>query len=317
MTNQFAGKNAFANWTSIGLIAGIALTIVPFDNNFSRATLMYAVQIMFGYFLFGSLMMALKQPRLMMLSYGCCAALCLFLKTHSNEAIMFPKRNADPALKVAYLNTSNAIEGYQGFVDDILDTEADLVAIEEVTPDWDMVFKQSLAAKYPYSRSIVRADFFGQAVYSKYPLPVIDTFYYKDIPNIVGTVKLDNYGSEISFVSTHTEPSFMTKNFYQELRSHLNKVVEKFKDFRNPKIALGTFNTVEWATEIQDFRLLLRLQSSRRDNNPFSRIPFDHIFYSNDLECIYFSPLFNKAGEELGIQGIYQFSTGHAAGTYQ
>lgn len=302
-------NNFLSNASILLLLLGAALTLFPFDNDFSKATSIYAVQIMFGYLLFGTLMMVLRQPKIMFTSYICCAAICIFLKTHANEAVMFPRRNNTTALKVAYVNTSNANGDYASFIEDILKTDADFIAIEEVTPDWDEVFSRALAAKYPYNRSITRADFFGQAVYSKLPLTAVDTFYYKDIPNIIGTIKLDNYANDVSFVSTHTEPSFMTKNFYKNLREHLNKVVERVGQYRNPKIALGTFNTVEWATEIQDFRTLLGLQSSRRNNNPFAAIPFDHIFHSRDLECIYFAPILNKAGGELGIQGIYQFSS--------
>ncbi len=289
------------------LIIGAILTIIPNDLSLSKFTSNYAVQIMLSYLFLGTLFLLLKQQKLMLTSFLCSAALCLFLKAYSNGAIMLPKQTSDAALKVAYINTADADGDYNQLMHSILESDADLIAVQEVTPDWKEVLITSLTEKYPYQKVVTRIDFFGQAVFSKHPFLEIDTFHYKEIPNIKGSIRLPKTQEAITFVAAHTMPSFESTSFYKDLREHLNTIVDKLQDVDGPKITLGAFNTVEWSTELQDFRKILRLNSSRRGTNPFGQIPYEHIFYSSNLECVGFHSILSIEGSHVGIHGTYQF----------
>ena len=49
--------------------------------------------------------------------------------------------------------------------------------------------------------------------------------------------------------------------------------------------------------------------NSRRDiSQSVLSIPYDHIFYSEDLECTKFIDLLDQGSTRLGIQGDFQFT---------
>lgn len=308
VSEKIFSKRLLENIVIAMLIIGTILTVIPNDLALAKFTSNYAVQIMLSYLLLGIIFLIFRQQRLLLASFLCSAALCLFLKSYSNGAIMLPKQTSEIALKVAYLNTADADADYEQLMESILDSDADLITIQEVTPDWSSILESSLAEKYPYQKIITRIDFYGQAVFSKFPFQEIDTFHYNDIPNIKGSIQLPDSRKIVTFVASHTTPSFKSTSFYKDLRDHLNTIVEQLQDVEGPKIALGAFNTVEWSTELQDFRNILRLNSSRRDTNPFGQIPYEHIFYSSNLECVGFSSILSSEGSQVGIKGTYQLT---------
>ncbi len=311
MTTNLFSKQMLEHIIAAIFIFGAILTVVPFELGISKITSNYAVQIMFAYLILGVLFLFIRRQRLVFISFFCCGALCLFLKKNSNATIMFPKKHKSTALKVACVNTSDTDGNYKSLVDDLKKLDADLISIQEVTPDWVSVLEAGLSEVFPYSKSVVRIDFFGQAVFSKYPLEEVDTFHYKDIPNIIGKVRPKGSRNPILFVSSHTAPSFESRSFYEDLKRHLNTITDNVKNYNGGKIALGTFNTVEWSAEIQDFRYQLQLNNSRRNSNPFTEIPYDHIFYSEDLECTNFTKVYSSNSDvsAIGIQGTYQFKS--------
>ena len=64
---------------------------------------------------------------------------------------------------------------------------------------------------------------------------------------------------------------------------------------------------VYWTQEIRDFRSNANLNNSRRDISQSNlRVPYDHIFFSNDLQCVEFSELKSENQNYLGITGTYQ-----------
>ena len=59
--------------------------------------------------------------------------------------------------------------------------------------------------------------------------------------------------------------------------------------------------------KIRGFRAKTNLQNSRRDLVDGNlRVPYDHIFFSNGLECTQFKELKDEAHNYIGIMGTYQ-----------
>jgi len=274
----------------------------------------FAVQIMLGYLLLGFSFLIAGQPKLMFTSFACCAGLCLFLKYASDGQLSLPIKNDENTLNVAHFNVSASTIDYQNTIEEILAIDADVISLQEVTPDWDAELKISLQEKYPYSKTIVRLDPFGLAIYSRFPLISTDTFMYEDIPNIVGTVQVNDKEQEICFIASHTLPVFYT-NDYERQRNHFMTIANYTNNTDCPVITIGDYNAVPWSYEIQDFKMAASLNDSRRgfmpaSNGSFSlfQIPSDHIFYSNHLECIGFQEINSPASGHFGIKGSYQFN---------
>ena len=305
-------------YTQLALISLIVLGtfICVFTPNYFlfKVGARFAVQIMLGYLLLGFAFLIARQHKLMFTSFACCAGLCLFLKYASDGQLSLPLKNDEKTLDVAHFNVSASIANFSETIDEILAVDADVISLQEVTPDWDIELRKSLQNKYPYSRTIVRLDPFGLAIYSRFPLISTDTFMYEDIPNIVGTVKIDDSNQEICFIASYTLPVFYT-NDYERQRNHLMAIANYTNSTDCPVITIGDYNAVPWSYEIQDFKTAANLNDSRQgfmpaSNGSFSlfQIPSDHIFYSDHLECIGFKEINSPSSGHLGIKGSYQFN---------
>lgn len=262
-----------------------------------------AVEIMMGILGFGLLCLLLQWHRLMFVSFTCTGILCLFLKSSSNPSPVYATPNIKEDIEVIHLNISN-FNGEEDveLTDLLLESGADLISIQEVDPWWDPVLKEELLDSFPYFSSIPSISFNGMAVFSKYPLTDLDTFYYTDVPNLTGLIRAKNTEKPIRFVSTYTNPSFGTDKFYQDLKDHFEAIIDKVQNQPEAMLAFGTYNTVAWSSEMKFFTGALSLQNSRRSISPFSQSTYEHIFHSMDMECVSFDGLYDAAGEKIGLK---------------
>lgn len=268
-----------------------------------RAFTNYAVEIMLGVLGFGLLCLLLQWHRLMFVSLTCTGILCLFLKSSSNPSPVYATPNIKEDIEVIHLNTSSfSGEEDVELTDLLLESGADLISIQEVDPFWDTVLKEELLGSYPYHSSIVNISFNGMAVFSKYPIFDLDTFYYKDIPNLTGLIQSKDSNKPIRFISTYTNPTFGTDKFYQDLKDHFETIISKVQNSSEARLAFGTYNTVAWSSEMKFFTGALGLQNSRRSISPFSQSTYEHIFHSMDMECVSFDGLYDDLGTKIGLK---------------
>ncbi len=263
-----------------------------------------AVEILLGILGFGIICLMLQWHRLMFVSFACAGILSIFLKSSSNPSPVYADPNVEEDIEVIHLNTTN-YEGveYEDLTDLLLASDADLISIQEVTPDWDMVFQDELIDSFPYYSSVASISFNGMAVFSKYPLNSVDTFYYNDIPNLTGLIAPRQKGDKpIRFISTYTNPAFGADVFYQELKDHFQSIIDKVGKTDGARIAFGTYNTVAWSSEMKFFTGELNLQNSRRSINPFSQSTYEHIFHSLDMECVDFDGFYDQTGTKIGLR---------------
>lgn len=312
MTKFFNNKPVQIGLSAL-IIFGTLICVFTPNYFFFKMGSRFAVQIMIGYLLLAVFFLFFKQTRLMFTSFACCAGLCLFLKHSSNATIARPTQTNEEIVKVAHFNIAASNEDIKETITSILTTDADLISIQEVTPDWHEILQESLAKKYPYSNAIVRFDPFGIAVYSKYPFQNLDTLVYEGIPNLTGTIKTEGKGKSIHFISAHTTPPLFS-SAYDKMKIQLDMIGEYAKKIDAPVITLGDFHAPPWWGEIQDLKDVAQLQDSRRSATyGFSDVfqtPVDYIFYSNQLTCIDFKAVLNSnTSHHLGIQGVYQFNS--------
>lgn len=271
----------------------------------------FAIQIMLSNLFLGILFLVFRQPRLMFTSFACCAGLCMFLKYTSDADLIIPTRTSELVVNAAHINLSSSNENYENTINSILSTNADLISIQEVTPDWDEQLKVALSEKYPYQSSLVRFDPFGLAIYSKYPLQTSDTFYYNEIPNLIGSFKPEGYDRKIYFISSHTTPPLYSAA-YDQLKEHLEQIGDYAKRINAPVLTFGDYNAPPWWTEIQNLKDEGRLFDSRRsgivDLNSVFQNPTDYIMHSGHLKCVDFESINSKSSSHMGIRGTFQFN---------
>lgn len=274
----------------------------------------YSVQVMFAYLGIGFVFLIFSKNYWLGLAWGSCMILSMFLKYTSNQAFSFETPTGGRIIKIANYNVSFVEDSViNNITKSILDNDAQLVSIQEMTPAMDSLMIEGVKEKYPYSYSLKRADYYGMLVFSTIPFIEIDTFNFGIIPNIKGTLSVDGGEKKMDFIISYCQPSFSSLT-YQQLKEHLKMIALKAKQAKNPIITMGTYNTVPWAPEVQDFKKIAQLNDSRlglapttaSSSNPLFQIPIDHIFHSNDLKCTNFQAISLHKIAHLGIEGTYE-----------
>lgn len=296
-------------------ILSISTLVCIFPPNllFFKWTANFAFHLMLLQFFLGLFFLVVRQPRLTFVAFVTTAILCLFLKQASNTDFSPPTPTNAPSIKIAQFNLSNSDENAAITIHSIKETEADLISIQEITPFWDSLLQQELQNNYPFHYMTHHVNIFGLAIYSKNELLSIDTFSYRNIPNIIGQMVIENYQDPIYFISTLTTPPASYKD-YTQLTKHLQKVGERCNTINGPLLTFGDYNAVPWSDEIQDFRDQTHLLDSRRGFMPtypdgalnFFWTPIDHIFFSNHFNCLSFGTISGETSRHLGIQGVFQ-----------
>ncbi|MBI5916290.1 MAG: endonuclease/exonuclease/phosphatase family protein [Bacteroidetes bacterium] len=294
---------------------GVVICVFPHFLPACSRGVNYAVQLMLLYLAAGLVTLFFKQPKLTFVFFGGCLLLCFFLKySLKNDAIdrwrnqMLQdneSKEQEVRLKAAQFNLSNNAEPAE-IMQAFRSTKADILSIHEVTPDWNQWLEDSLGKVYPYHHTMVDIGIFGMAVYSRYPLVSIDTFYYDEIPNLRACIDKD--GTSMCFVSVHTLPALNNYSL-KRLKEHLSTVAGQVARMDMPLIVLGDFNSVSWSKELQDFMDNTGLLESRSGfmdrQGSFWDVPLDHIFHSTRLSCADFNSLNDDSGRHLGIMGAF------------
>lgn len=298
--------------TILAILPVLVVTLGPAIYSF-KWLVDYSVQVMFAYLIAGLLLLFFSKIYWVTISWGCCVLLCIFLKYTSNEALSFEVSGGGQVIKVANYNISFVEDSIENFIQSIKSNDANLVSIQEVTPDIDTLFKQELKSKYPYCYSLKRADYFGMMVFSNYPFEKIDTFNFGKAPNIDGVLKIESSKKRFKFILSYCPPSF-SNSTYSQLKGHLKAIAARAAIDDTPAITMGNYNTVPWAPEIQDFKKIAQLTDSRlgltpttaSSTNPLFQIPIDHIFYSHRLRCTNFKALSYGQHNHLGVEGTFE-----------
>ncbi len=235
-----------------------------------------------------------------------CGLLAFYLKTASNTDMILPAQNNLPKIKVAHFNLSSFEKYDETFKELIENSDFDVISFQEYTPDWDLYIAQRLMPEYKHAHRMVRADLFGMGIYSRKPIKNIETFYYKEIPNVNITV---NTGiQDVHIISSYIAPvSIQSRELTTE--DHLTNLADYIGELKNATVILGDFNQVYWTSDITEFRDKTQLNNSRRDVSIREQKPYDHIFYSSLLECVKFWELDDRKQNHVGISATFQTKT--------
>lgn len=297
-------KNILGWVVGILIVLTTLLVMFPPNMSFLKKGAEYAVFIMLGFLLLGMLFMVLDKKKLMMVSLICTGILCLFLKSSSNNNMIFPARNNSPNVSIAHINLSYVDQGYEGLLKLLDKLEPEIISFQEMTPDWDFILKSNLSRRYQNKYALVRMDTYGMAIYSKKNFTNVDTFMYRDIPNIKS--HFDMGGNPLVILSSYLLPP-LDRSSTENMQNQLSLISKNVQEIEAPHFAIGDYNLVPWSNEVREFRDATKLGFSRRSIAVSKyRIPHDHIMYSKHLECIEFQELEDEKLNHIGIYGVYQ-----------
>lgn len=236
-------------------------------------------------------------------SFGCAAALALFLKNASNVELKDPAINQNERITVAHLNLS-VVTGMDDIMRMLGDSTVDAISFQEYTPDWAAIIPAVSKKSFPYQITDVRMDLYGKCIISRFPLTQIDTSKSDEKP--VLTAKIWKNKTAFTLASVYMLPALdnTSKAIASRQLTNLEETVGKYRDHL---IVMGEFNQVYWSHDILGFRNRTNLLNSRRSVLPATlKMPYDHIFYLPDLECYLFEEITDTEGNHIGSRGSFQ-----------
>ncbi len=287
------------------LILGAAIScILPTDLSFLRTGANYTVHLMFGTLALGLIFLILQEKQLLFTSFIACAILCIHLKNSSNNVLQLPTKTVAEVLKIGQLNIANTQDHIFETIASIKQENADVLSLQEVTPDMALLLKSELAEAYPH-RIIVhrKEDFLGLGIFSRIPFSDVDTFYVEDVPNL--SVDLKCGQKDIAVISSYVYPELSSGDSPEVLAQF--EGIESFIQSKTcPVITVGDYNQLQFSNYLKDFKRLSLLNDSRRFQ--FFDNPTDHIFFSSHFDCVQFQTISNRYTNHLGISGSYQLN---------
>jgi endonuclease/exonuclease/phosphatase (EEP) superfamily protein YafD len=241
----------------------------------------------------------------------------ILLFTVFNEYIFTQKNTLKniqkSTISFAQFNILKSNKNHQKVVKTILDTDANIVSIQEIDSKWAKNIHQQLVKKYPYH--ITKPSeicCFGIALYSKFPLQDIKIKHFGNAPNIVADVLVN--GEKIHIVSAHTHAPIYKERF--NLRNqHLVDIQKYLQNIHYTKIVLGDFNSVPWDNYLIQFKNKSNLIDSRQTYTATFPsflgkfgIPIDYIFHSPNIHCLSTQVIKIKSSDHNGIKSNFQIN---------
>ncbi len=277
----------------------------------------YAVHAALLLLALGLVFFLMDRTRLMFTALLCCGALSLFLKSSANQQLRFGGAT-DPPIRFAHVTLGDAEGDYDTVIAYLQGTDANLLSIQELTPDWEDLLRDRLRDRFPYQAMLTRIDQYGSGLLSALPFDHIDTLWFEDIPALVGTFDAGD-GIPNHVITAQVIPP-VNPAAYAAIAAHLDLVTAMIRGLPGRVLVGGDFHLPPWSSEVQQFKAAARLEDSRRDVHTrnldgsvsLPRIPVDHILYGHGLECASFANLGNDAVGRLGIYGTYYPKASHA-----
>lgn len=251
------------------------------------------------------LYMFFNQNRLVYFSMLSAGVLTFFLLDMSNKSLVFNKNIAkDNALHILHIDIFNTEDNKTQILDKIIKLNPDILMFEELTPDWNKFLINNLQKEYKNILSLNSLDFDSKLILSKHEFISKDTFELAGHPQLDVTIFYKN--TPLKIIYTYVVPYTMVgeniNNKYQV--DDLAEYIGKSKI--SALIVAGEFNQVYWTKRIRNFLYKTKLNNARRFISFEKRNPYDHIFYSDRLNCIYLDEIYDSKSNHIGIEGYFR-----------
>ena len=191
-----------------------------------------------------------------------------------------------------------------------LNSNADIVSMQELKENSLQVIDTLMRTKYPYCLSDLSIKGFGLALYSKFPIDSGQVIIAHEFPMLVGSISIN--GKEFNFISATTSTPTNEKGFEKQVKQ-FKFITEYANKINGPLILMGDMNSAPWSNQIETLLKETNLKDSRKDlsatypaQSPV-QIPIDYIFHSQQLFCEKFNTLEQTSSNHLGIMGYYTF----------
>jgi len=208
-----------------------------------------------------------------------------------------------PQLRVMTFNTRYVHDSAYKLADIILESDADVIALQELSTPAADYFLEYLSDAYPYQITHTNGlSVTGKGLLSRYPL-TNDSLETLDRMTYILRAEFVFAGETVTIINAHPSPPSYGINFNAHNRGrHITWLLDYIEQQSNPLILLGDFNTTQHSTDYD--RLTANLHDSFRDagwglgqtfpsGEAFRKLDFfppliriDYVFHSDDLQAV-------------------------------
>ena len=226
----------FEFFMSLLIVPGELLCIFPEEGPFFRWWEAHTLLVMLGLLAIGLAFFFINFPRLTLLSFAGCAALCLLLDERTNAPLRHADSNTDQQLRIGQFSMSNAPHLDEVQLSAILSTASDLISIQNVRPEQITALTNFFTCcGYPYFECVVdSARQSALGVYSRYAFDFVRGINFPQAPGIVGKVQVP--GRELHsfyFFNAHFYGD-NTPDVYEQNRENLHVFAQELNRIRAP-----------------------------------------------------------------------------------
>lgn len=190
-------------------------------------------------------------------------------------------------LRVLHMNVLQPNTAYDEAIQQALESHADLVSVQEVSPEWAQVLRQGLQRRYPYVHIEPRRNCYGIALFSRHPFQEVRTITVGGDPFVEALLNVN--GGPVRLLAVHTT-SPISYGHFRRRNDQLEQLGRYVARSDTATILVGDLNTVPWDQAFRRFcsRSGLRsmtpaLHRTWPSVGPFALIPLDHVLATEGI----------------------------------
>lgn len=195
-----------------------------------------------------------------------------------------------PSLRMFHMNVLQPNTAFDQAIDRALSSNADVISVQEVGPEWACALREGLSEDYPFVHLEERTNCYGIALFSKLPFIAVRTITVSGAPFIEALVEFD--GEPVRLLAVHaTSP--ISYGHFRRRNEQLQRLGTYLSKNDTATIVVGDLNTVPWDQAFRRFcsqaGLLSTtpvLQRTWPAVGPLAVIPLDHVLVSNGIRPV-------------------------------
>ena len=244
--------------------------------------------------------LVLSIPRVACLLIGLSGALAYYLQQSVVPTGETP-RGAPAAARtfdVEQYSTANIFSGGPDDLDLLTHSDADIIAIQGLTPDWSQALAAVLQPDFAHQYLFPDIGVHGIGLFAREALGAVDSVLVNGVVQVRACVTPGRSGEELQLLAVQTVPP-VSNDSYLSLQAQLEALSAMIRRVAAPVVLMGDFNAVPWSPELNRFSQRAGVRDSRRCLLPsyeqgspaMFEAPVEHIFYNEGLECLRFETL--------------------------
>ncbi|MCO8122206.1 endonuclease/exonuclease/phosphatase family protein [Stieleria sp. TO1_6] len=300
---------AFTTLARLGSLGAILLTASCFLARYHWAADLVAnlrIQVMIG--ISGTLLACLiaQQFRLAALTAGLALIHLLIMAPQLSPPSSPGEATEASPLRLMTINVLTSNSDHDRIAAHIVELDADVVAVIELSSSLQIALEQRIGDRYPYS--LLRPQDlgnFGMGLYSKSPLASARVFQLNEsIDSIEATCQ------GVRVIATHPLPPMGSRQFLSR-NEHLRQLAQRVADYQTdqrkiPTVVMGDLNLTPWSPIFAEFERRSGLIRARRGLGiqptwyarggafPFG-LALDHVLIDPSMHCRWY-----QVGSDVG-----------------